>query len=442
MEQKKIIIAGLGSAGFAALMTIKRINPKAHVIVIDPKDKDIVHPCGLPYALEGTVNEDDLQQDIFLSRMNVEKVKGIVHSVDAKKKEIVVHSDDKKFTLPFDTVLLCTGYKPQLPPIADIERFINKGVYTLSNIDDLKRIKNDIQGKVRAIVIGAGAIGIEVAFALNVYGLTVTVIEAKEVLPQAIDSDMAKLVEQYCSNQHVINVQTHAPVTAIEKRNSQFIIRTREKEYTADIVIVATGFAANCDWAINSSFETGRWGVIVNEHLEVKPSIYAAGDCIQNWSVIDKKPFPVKLATSAYKQGIVAAEHAMGLNSSYKGTAGTFVTKAGEFEIAATGFSAQVARERGFSVIAGKISATVKPEYFPENERLTFKVLCDTTGKLLGAQAIGNGAAARINIISLAIEHGLTLDDILRFEMAYCPAVSEVNDILFKACEFTKRRIK
>ncbi len=441
MEQKKIIIAGLGSAGYAALVTIKRINPKAHVVVIDPKDKDIVHPCGLPYALEGTVNEHDLQQDIFLSRMNVEKVKGIVHGIDALKKEIVVHNGDKKFTLPYDTVILCTGYKPQLPPIADIECFVNKGVYTLSNIDDLKRIKNDMQGKVGAIVIGAGAIGIEVAYALKTYGLTVSVIEAKEVLPQAIDSDMAQLAAEYCANQH-IEVLTHSPVTAIEKRGNEFGIRTPEKEYTADVIIVATGFAANCDWAINSSFETGRWGVIVNEHLEVQPSIYAAGDCIQNWSVIDKKPFPVKLATSAYKQGIVAAEHAMGLHSAYKGTAGTFVTKVGELEIAATGFSTQVAQERGFSVIGGKISATVKPEYFPKNERLTFKVLCDTTGKVLGAQAIGSGAAARINIISLAIEHGLTLDDILQFEMAYCPAVSEVHDIVFKACEFAKRRIK
>jgi NADH oxidase (H2O2-forming) len=441
MEQKKIIIAGLGSAGFAALVTIKRINPKARVVVIDPKDKDIVHPCGLPYALEGTVNEHDLQQDVFLSRMNVEKVKGIVHSVDAEKKEIVAHQDDKKITLPYDTVILCTGYKPQLPPIADIERYINKGVYTLSSIEDLNRIKKDIQGKVKAIVIGAGAIGLEVAYALKVYGLAVTVIEAKEVLPQAIDSDMAQLVAQYCASQD-IEIITHSLVTAIEKRDSEFDIRTPEKEYAADIVIVATGFAANCDWAINSSFETGRWGVMVNEHLEVKPSLYAAGDCIQNWSVIDKKPFPVKLATSAYKQGIIAAEHAMGMHSAYKGTAGTFVTKVGELEIAATGFSTLVAQERGFSVIAGKISATVKPEYFPENERLTFKVLCDTKGKLLGAQAIGSGAAARINIISLAIEHGLTLDDILRFEMAYCPAVSEVNDILFKACEFAKRRIK
>ncbi|MEW6526586.1 MAG: FAD-dependent oxidoreductase [Spirochaetota bacterium] len=441
MEQKKIIIAGLGSAGFAALVTIKRINPKAHVVVIDPKDKDIVHPCGLPYALEGTVNEHDLQQDIFLSRMNVEKVKGIVHSIDAEKKEIVAHRDDKKITLLYDTVILCTGYKPLLPPISDIERYINKGVYTLSSIEDLKRIKKDIQGKVRAIVIGAGAIGLEVAYALKAYGLAVTVIEAKEVLPQAIDSDMAQLVAQYCAS-HDIEIITHSPVTAIEKCDSEFGIRTPGKDYTADIVIVATGFAANCDWAINSSFETGRWGVIVNEHLEVKPSLYAAGDCIQNWSVIDKKPFPVKLATSAYKQGIIAAEHAMGMHSAYKGTAGTFVTKVGELEIAATGFSTQVAQERGFSVIAGKISATVKPEYFPENERLTFKVLCDTTGKLLGAQAIGSGATARINIISLAIEHGLTLDDILRFEMAYCPAVSEVNDILFKACEFAKRRMK
>ncbi len=440
MEQKKIVIAGLGSAGYAALVTIKRINPKAQVVVIDPKDCDIVHPCGLPYALEGTVNEQDLQQDILLSRMNVEKIKGIVHSVDAAKKEILVHQDTTTVTIPYDTVILCTGYKPMLPPVNNIERYIHSGVYTLSSIADVGRIKKELKGK-RAIVIGAGAIGLEVAHALKNSSLAVTVIEAKDVLPNAVDSDMAQLVTQHCVS-HDIELVLHSPVMAIEKRDSEFDVITQNTTYTASFVIAATGFAPNCDWAVHSSFETSRWGVIVNEHLQVQPGIYAAGDCIQSWSVIDKKPFPVKLATSAYKQGIVAAEHAMGMGSVYKGTAGTFVTKVGDLEIAATGFSTQVAQERGFSVITGKISATVKPEYFTENERLNFKILCDTKGKLLGAQAIGTGAAARINIISLAIEYGLTVDELMRFEMAYCPAVSEVHDIVFKACEFAKRRMK
>lgn len=441
MEQKKLIIAGLGSSGYAALVTIKRINPKAQVVVIDPKGSDIVHPCGLPYALEGKVNEHDLEQDIFLSRMNVEKIQGIVHIVDSAKKEIVVHHEDTIHTVPYDTVILCTGYKPLLPPVSNIEQYINSGVYTLSSIADLQRIKKDIQGKARAIVIGAGAIGLEVAYALKENGLLVTVIEAKDVLPNAIDGDMAELVKEYCHT-NGINLVLNSAVKSIEKNNGTFLVKTQDKEYAADIVIAATGFAPNCEWAVHSSFETSKWGVIVNDRLQVQPSIYAAGDCIQSWSVIDKKPFPVKLATSAYKQGIVAAENAMGVPSTYKGTAGTFVTKVGDLEIAATGFSTHVAQERGFSVIAGKISATVKPEYFPGNERLTFKVLCDKTGKLIGAQAIGSGAAARINIISLAIEYGLTVDEILKFEMAYCPAIGEVNDLIFKACEFAKRRMK
>lgn len=441
MEQKPIVIIGLGSAGYAALVTLKRINPKAHIVVVDPKEKDIVHPCGLPYALEGMVHEEELEQDIFLSRMNVEKVIGTVHSIDATKKEIMVHKEDTQHAIAFDKVILCTGYKPLLPPVTNIERYINHGVYTLSGIADLKRIKEEIKGKNKAIVIGAGAIGLEVAYALKVCGLSVTVIEAKEVLPQAVDSDMSQMVAEYCTSQN-IELVLHSPVTAIEKRDSKFGIITTDKEYTADVVIAATGFAANCEWAVNSSFATDRWGVIVNEHLQLQSDIYAAGDCIQNWSVIDKKPFGVKLATSAYKQGIIAAENVMGIHSIYRGTAGTFVTKIGDMEIAATGFSTNVAKERGFSVIAGKISATVKPEYFPENERLTFKILCDTKGKIIGAQAIGSGAAARINIISLAIECGLTVDELMRFEMAYCPAVSEVNDIVFKACEFAKRRLK
>ncbi|MCX8123099.1 MAG: FAD-dependent oxidoreductase [Spirochaetes bacterium] len=441
MEQETIVIAGLGSAGYAALVTIKRINPKARVVVIDPKDNDIVHPCGLPYALEGIVIDEHLKQDIFLHRMNVEKRKGIVKSIDISKKEITVEQENSSHVVAYQKAILCTGYRPLLPPIINVEQYIHNGVYTLSSLSDLQMIKKEIHEKKRAIVIGAGAIGLEVAYALRVCGMAVTVIEAKEILSQAVDSDMAEIVEHYCSNQS-IPIIMHAPVTALEKHTEEYIAITPEKEYTADIIIVATGFAPNCDWAVNSSLATNKDGVIVNEHLQVQPDLYAAGDCINNWSVIDKKPYPVKLATSAYKQGIVAAENVMGINSVYRGTAGTFVTKIGDLEIAATGFSTNVAKERGFSVIAGKISATVKPEYFPINERLTFKVLCDTNGKLIGAQAIGHGASARINIVSLAIEYGLTIDELMRFEMAYCPAVSEVNDILFKACEFAKRRLK
>ena len=440
MEQTTIIIAGLGSAGFSALTTVKRINPKARVVVIDPKEKDIVHPCGLPYALEGIVSHEHLSQDIYLNRMNVEKITGTVQLVDAANHKLVVTSGSNEQLVNFDRAIICTGYKPLVPPIVNIKKYYNNGVYTLSSVHDLLAIKSALHGKQRALVVGAGAIGLEMAYALQVNGLQVTVIEAKDVLPNALDSDMAAIVADYCT-QNNIALALHAAVNTIEKSNN-FIAITNDAQYNADIIIVACGFAPNCDWAIASSLKTSKGGAIVTDNLQVCPDVYAAGDCIECWSVIDKKPLPVKLATSAYKQGVVAAENGMGGNSVYAGTAGTFVTVIGNLEIAATGFSTDVAKERGFSVIAGKISATVKPEYFPSNERLTMKVLCDIHGKVIGAQAIGHGAASRINIVSLAINKGLTIDDLLQSEMAYCPAVSEVNDILLKACEFAKRRMK
>jgi len=185
-------------------------------------------------------------------------------------------------------------------------------------------------------------------------------------------------------------------------------------------------------------------GIVADMHQQTSVNgIYAAGDCAVTRSVIDGKPIPAKLATSAYRQGCIAAYGLAGMQKEYRGSAGTFVTAIAGLEIAGTGFTTETARERGFDPVISKINSHIRPDYFLSNRSITVKIIADrNTGKILGAQCIGtSGAAERINIISCAIALDIGLDRFEDIELAYCPAVSEVYDPLMRAAEGAQRRI-
>jgi len=441
----KLVICGFGSAGYSALMTIKRINPKAEVTIIDPKIKELMHPCGLPYALEGVVKMEDLTQDIDLSRMGVSRIKGKGEKISPHDKTVTVKTETGTETVEYDKLLIATGYRALTPPITGLEKHLNKSVYTLADVDDLARITAKLKTSKKGAVIGAGAIGLETAFALKEYLEKVTVIEMQQqTLFGTLDKDMSAIVEEYIAANGIELIKG----SAAEKFNGESgltSVNCMNCEVEADIGILASGFAANLAVIENSGIKTGDWGIAVNSFLETSvKDIYAAGDCISGWWVIDKSPSKAKLATSAYKQGSAAAMNMMDKKTEYAGSAGTFVTKIGSLEIAGTGFTTDTAAEKGYKPVAGKITSHIMPEYFPENPQITIKIIFDgESGRILGAQAIGEkGAAERINIISTAIEFNISPEDLARTELAYCPAVSEVYDPLLRAIDFGLRRMK
>ena len=440
-----ITIVGFGSAGYAAMISVKKQNPGATIRIIDPKEKDLMHPCGLPYSLEGIVKSDELTQDINLRRMNVEKVKAAVSSIDAQKRKIMVKGKSLEEELDYETLILCTGSRPLIPPIGGINCFYRKGLYTFTDISDLDRISSEIRGTTRAIVIGAGAIGLETAMALKKHLDVVRVIEMQEqVLPGILDRDLAEAVQELLVPQG-INVILGRKAEEIKGGEKFEGILSNGESIEADLGILAAGFKANTDIAAAAGIECNDNGIVVDTALRTSSEhIFAAGDCISGWSVIDKTMLRAKLATSAYRQGTVAGLNASGMNMEYRGSAGTFVTRIGDIEVAGTGFTTERARTLGYEPVSGKIKAGILPEYFPRNPQITMKIICDArSGKIIGAQAIGTrGAAERVNIISLAIESNISLDEISRLEMAYCPAVSEVYDPLLRAVDFTIRRIK
>ncbi|HOO70961.1 MAG TPA: FAD-dependent oxidoreductase [Spirochaetota bacterium] len=444
MSVKKIVIAGLGSAGYAALMAVKRADPSGEITVVDPKGSDLRHPCGMPYSLEGIVDPAHLESDINLDRMNVNRVRAVLTGIDAQKKTILCSGEGKEHLLDYDALILCTGSRALLPPIKGVDCFFSRGLYTLADLDDLRHIRAAAETSKRAVVVGAGAIGMETAYALRTQGKEVVLLEMKpQVLPGVLDPDLSSIAEKYLADSG-ISLLKNRTAREITGREGFAGIMTDEGEITADFGIIAAGFTPNCEAAFASDISGDRRGISVNERMETsQKDIFAAGDCIATWSVIDGQSIPAKLATSAYKQGTVAGINAAGGRAAYRGSSGTFVTRIGELEIAGTGFTTEVAAGRGFEPVSGKIRSAVLPEYFPGNTDISVKIIADrASGRILGAQAIGQGAAARINIVSTAIEFNISCADFDRIEMAYCPAVSEVYDPLLRAADFCMRRLK
>ena len=441
----KIVIIGFGSAGFAALMAARKEDPKSDIIIIDPKKQDLLHPCGLPYALEGKVDPGGLTQDIHLERMKVKKISGRAEAIDPARKIITTVSAEGTHEVSYDRCLICPGSRALVPPIPGASDIFGKGLFTLTSKEDLDALMLHVKKAKEAVVIGAGAIGLETAVALKAHLDKVTVIEMQDgVLPGVLDPDMGKTAAETLAEEGV-TLMTGSAVDDILGTESVTGVVVSGKEVKADLVVLSAGFAPLTDLAESAGLETSSRGIKVNERMETSvPDIYAAGDCAATVSVIDQKEIGAKLATSAYRQGIVAGTCLAGGEASYRGSAGTFVTTIGSLEVAGTGFTAAEALERGFEIAAGKIKTYQLPEYFPGGDDIQIKVLVDKKSRrIIGGQALGKtGAASRINLISMAIEFGVTLDDFTRTEMAYCPAVSEVDDPLMKACDFAARRMK
>jgi NADH oxidase (H2O2-forming) len=441
----RIAIIGFGSAGFSALMAIRRYDPRAEAIIIDPKPSDLVHPCGMPYALEGIVPVEKLSQNVALASMNAMKITARAETIDISKKIIMLRDETNAMReVAYDTAIIATGYRPIVPPIKHIQNYLQRGVYTLANLADVHEIRGALPSAESAVVVGGGAIGLEAAEALKKHIRQVTIVEMKpQLLPGVLDADMAEQVAKHLLAKG-IECRTGCAVEEMVGDGTFRGVMAGGQLIAANLCILAAGFAPNTDIARESGIALEPFGISVDRMLRTSaPDVYAAGDCIASWSLIDGKKIPVKLATAAYKQGAIAGANACGQKREYHGTAGTFVTKLGDLEIAGTGFTAEHAERAGFVPSSGKISSKVLPDYFPGEQSVTVKIVADKhSGALLGAQALGDGAAARVNLIGMALEYGIALEQLPSLEMAYCPAVSEVYDPLQRAVDFTMRRIK
>jgi NADH oxidase (H2O2-forming) len=441
----RIILAGLGAGGLFAGIAVKKRNPKAKLIIVDKKDYDLLSPCGLPFAIEGIVPSfEDVVHEYHLP--DIEKyMKHEVIKLDPKNKKITALHEGTKFDLEYDKLILDLGSSPFIPPIPGAFELLNKGVFTVSDIYDCSNLKKWAKPQQKAIVVGAGAIGLETAVALRHNGMEVVVIEMLDsVLPKAIDSDMADILSVHL-DELGIKVMKGSRLEKINGEDKVKSVVIDGHETDTHLVVMASGVKQNCEIARTAGLEVGRFGIVTNERMQTSdPDIYAIGDCVQVKNAMDGKDWTMQLAVAAYRQGLVAGTNAAGGNDEYMGALTTFASKIGEIEVAATGYNSHFAKERGYDIFSVKAKGLTRPDWFPGAQEIVLKVIFNKKdGKIIGAQCIApQGAAGRINVMSTAISAGFDVHRMQNIELAYCPAVSETYDVINKAADIASKKFE
>jgi NADH oxidase (H2O2-forming) len=443
---RKVVIIGLGTGGLYSSRAVSRTDRTAKITIIEKRDYDMFSPCGLPYAIEGKVpNFEDLKHSVPTTRQLSKLTSHEVLSIDTDGKRVEVKSleSDETFWLDYDSLIISTGSRPIILPIPGANELLGKGVHVVTNPEEAEGLRDAALKSKRAVVVGGGAIGLEIAFALKELGLDVWVTKrSPPPFPRNLDPDMGKVISEYLESKG-LHILFGKGIDRINGEDHVESVEIAGETIPTDIVVMAVGVMPESRLAEEAGIATDRGAVVTDERMMTSvKDVYALGDCSVSFSGVDKKPVSIALATTAFMQAAIAGVNAAGGDAVYSGGMGTFVSFIGDLEISCTGYNTEIAERNGFKVIAGRANMQTKPSWMPEAKDISVKVVVDAeTGRILGGQAIGEeGAAWRINVISVAIKNKMTIEDFSKIELAYCPAVSELYDPLLVAADVALRR--
>ena len=466
---KKIVIIGAVAAGPKTACRLRRLQPEWEITMVDQDSLISYGGCGIPYYVSGDVSdESELRATSFHVVRDAsffENAKGVhvmtrtrAMAIDRKEKKVLVRNVDSGVEqhLPYDQLMLATGAKPfELPiPGAGLD-----GVFTIANLHKAIEIRSRIsQGKVsRAVVIGGGAIGIEMAEAFtDLWGIETTLLElAPQLLPRLVDWHFAAMLQKHLQEKGVAVFTRESATELIDDGQGKVCgVKTAQRTLEADLVIMAVGVRPRSELAQAAGLEVAPWGGIkVNQRLQTSdPAIYAAGDCIAVTSLITGREIYMPLGSLANREGRIVADNMAGQPSAFKGVCGSFIMKAFERCIASTGITHEVALAEGFDADYALTSPPDRAHFFPDQAVVILQLVFDRrTRRVLGLQAFGmmnDSISARVDAAAGLIAQGGTIEDFGLLEMAYAPpfssAIDSINAAAYVAeniCDNRLRRV-
>ncbi|RNC98495.1 CoA-disulfide reductase [Lysinibacillus halotolerans] len=437
MMKKKIIIVGGVAGGATAAARLRRISEDTEIILVERGEYISFANCGLPYYIGETIKDR--------SKLLVQTVEGMserfkldirnqseVISIDTENKSVTIKNlqTDELYTETYDKLLLSPGAKPIIPPIPGLNE--NDTLFTLRNIPDTDKIKSYVDSKEpkKAVVIGGGFIGIEMAENLVDCGIEVTIIEMANQIMAPIDFEMASILHKHLKEKGV-NLILENGVQSFAEHGKKVIL-SDGTEIETDMTILSIGVRPENELAKGAGLELGeRGGIVVNEYLQTSnQDIYAVGDAVEVVDYINGQKAMIPLAGPANRQGRIAANNIMGKNEKYQGTLGTSIAKVFDLTVAATGNNEKTLKRLGISYEVVHIHPSSHAGYYPGAAQISLKLIFDKeTGKIFGAQAIGaDGVDKRIDVIATAIKGGLTVEDLTNLELSYAPPYSSAKD--------------
>ncbi len=432
----KVVIVGGVAGGASTAARLRRMSEEAEIILLERGEYVSYANCGLPYYIGGTIEaRDDLfvmTPQKFKAWMNVD-VRTLNEAVgidrENKEIEIIELGSGRKYRESYDYLVLSPGAEPLRPPLPGID---SEGIFSLRSVNDTDRIFSHLAGEdpQKAVVVGAGYIGLEMAESLHQRGLDVTIVElAHQVLPP-IDPDMALLVQHYLRT-HNVNLRLGNGVKQFHQvENGGLNVELNSGELLeTDLVILSIGVKPEAKLAREAGLEVER-GIKVNDRMQTNdPSIYALGDAVEVKHLVTGKPAVIPLAGPANKQGRIVANNIVGNSEHYNGTQGTSVLKIFDMTVATTGANERILKEAEIQYHSIIIHPNDHAGYYPEASPLSLKLLFNPEGKVLGAQALGfSGVEKRIDVLATALRLGGSVNDLQELELAYAPPYSSAKD--------------
>ncbi len=462
----RLVIVGGVAAGTKAASRARRVNPEAEIVIYQEEPDVSISECGLPYHLSGVIGDRDQliarTPEKFAEKDVEALVRHRVESIDPGNKKLSVRNLEtgETFEDSYDRLVISTGAAAVMPPIpgSDLE-----GVYNLRFLTDSDAIRGymDEYSPKKAVVVGAGYIGLEVVENLVELGLEVSLVEAVDQLAAAYGPEVAGRIEDRLREKGV-TVHTCAQVEDIgcKERTSDGSNGAREtsrvqsvtfedEEIPADLVIVGAGIKPQVQLAEAAGVEIGETGAIkVDRRMKTNlPDVWAAGDCVETTNLASGRPAYVPLGDTANQMGRVAGTNAADPDGDasleFPGVLGTGVFKVFDLGVAKTGLSEEEATEAGFAVVTADVESRSKAGYFPGSEPVYLKLVADAeSGRLLGAETVGASVDKLVDVCATAIWGRLSYPDLVNLDLAYAPPFGPVLSPVIQAATILSGKVE
>ena len=437
-DKKRVLIVGGVAGGASAAARARRLSEDAEIVLFERGEHISFANCGLPYHIGEVIPERKSlliqTPESMARRFGIDvRTRCEVVSVDPKGRTVAVRDLESgaESVEPYDKLILSPGAAPVTPPIDGAEL---PGVHTLRNIADMDAIKQIVDRNAggRAVVVGGGYIGLEMAEALRLRGLEVTLIELADQVFVAADAEMVAPIHQQL-RLHGVDLRLGVSVSAIQAAGDGLKVAFGENE-TVDcgLAIMAVGVRPEADLARQAGLDIGQTGgIAVDERMQTSdPNIYAVGDAVEVAEFVGGGGALIPLAGPANRQGRIAADNIFGRHSVYRKTQGTAICKIFDLAIGMTGMSEKALAKAGANFEKIYIHAHSHAGYYPGAAPVSFKLLFDPeNGRILGAQGVGaDGVDKRIDVLAVAIRAGLTVQQLQDLELSYAPPFGSAKD--------------
>jgi len=446
---QNVVIIGAVALGPKAACRFKRLEPESKVTMLDQSDLISYGGCGIPYFVSGDLSDPAQLQSTSFHMIRDEKffrdAKDIdvltnvrALSIERSKKMVLAQNvlDGKEQIFPYDKLVLATGSRPKRLPVPGTGL---EGVFTVSDLNEAVAIKKQVsEGKVeKAVIVGAGAIGLEMAEALaDLWGIDTSVVEvADQILPGIISFNMARMGQHHLT-ENGVSIYLGEQVVRLEGDSRVQKVVTDKRALDADLVIMAVGVTPNSDLAKGAGLEISPDGaIVVNERMETSdPDIYAGGDCVAVTDLVTGKSAHFPSGSLANREGRVIGTNLAGGNARFEGSVGTLIVKLFEISLANAGMSLKKALSEGFDALSVFVVQFDRAHFYPEKDLIYLELVVEKgTGRVLGIQGLGSmsdSMFARVNAVAAILKYRPTTADISNLELLYAPPFSSAMDIL------------